>query len=121
MRKAIWAATGAAALVWAGAAVAQTPPAAPAPGPADAKFQALYKAEWDWRMSEFPGERRGSGIAPRLGKVDAAAQAARLAHWQGVRKDLDGIAEADLSPDEAVNYEVYKDQLDTLINQQRFR
>ena len=72
-------------------------------------------------MSEFPGERRGAGIAPRLGKVDAAAQGARLAHWQGVRRDLDGIAEADLSPEEAVNYEVYKDQLETLINQQRFK
>ncbi|MGZ3378452.1 MAG: DUF885 domain-containing protein, partial [Phenylobacterium sp.] len=103
-------------------------PDAPAPaaavkkaGPADAKLQAIYKAEWDWRMNEFPGERRGAGIHPKLGQVDPASQARRLAHWREVRKSLDAIAEKDLSGDEAVNYEVYKNQLDTLINQQRFR
>ena len=99
---------------------APDPAPAPKPGPSDAKFQAIYKAEWDWRMSEFPGERRGAGISPKLAQIDAASQARRLAHWQEVRRSLDGIAEKDLSGDEAVNYEVYKDQLETLINQQKF-
>jgi uncharacterized protein (DUF885 family) len=97
------------------------PATAAKPGPADGKFQAIYKAEWDWRMSEFPGERRGAGISAKLAQVDPASQARRLAHWQEVRRSLDGIAPKDLSGDEAVNYEVYKDQLDTLINQQKFR
>ena len=108
-------------------AVSAAPDARPAgavavkPGPADAKFQAIYKAEWEWRMSEFPGERRGAGIHAKLGQVDPASQARRLAHWQEVKRSVDAIAEKDLSREEAVNYEVYRNQLDTLINQIRFR
>ncbi|HXA39018.1 MAG TPA: DUF885 family protein [Phenylobacterium sp.] len=109
-----------AGLVLAGAAWAQA--AKPAPGPADAKFQAIYKAEWTWRKIEFPGERGdAAAIADRLGKVDAASQARRLAYWQGVLHQLDGIAEKDLSADEAVNYEVYRDQIGTRVAQLRFR
>jgi uncharacterized protein (DUF885 family) len=96
--------------------------ASAAPGDADAKFQALYKAEWAWRKVEFPGTERGEAPLPdHRPRVDAASQARRLAYWQDVRGKLDGIAEADLSPGEAVNYEVYRNQLDTLINQQKFR
>ena len=93
----------------------------PAAGKADARFKALYTGEWAWREVEFPGEARGDApIADHLPKVDPATQARRLAYWQGVRKDLDAIPERDLSPFEAVNYQVYRDQLDTLINQQKF-
>ncbi|HLZ74860.1 DUF885 domain-containing protein [Phenylobacterium sp.] len=98
------------------------PPAAVAkPGPSDARFQAIYKAEWEWRMNEFPGERRGAGIHAKLGQVDPASQARRLAHWREVKASVDAITEKDLSPEEAVNYEVYRNQLDTLINQIKFK
>ena len=97
-------------------------PVAAKPGDADARFQATYKAEWAWREAEFPGTERGEAPLPdRHASVDAASQMRRLDHWRDVRAQLDGIAEADLSPDEAVNYEVYTDQLNTLINQQKFR
>lgn len=96
--------------------------AKPAPGPADARFQAIYKAEWAWRKSEFPGERGDAAAIPdRLGRVDATTQARRLEHWTDVLKQLDSVAEKDLSPDEAVNYEVYKDQIATRVAQQHFR
>jgi uncharacterized protein (DUF885 family) len=111
----------AAAVVAGAAAAAPEAPAAAKAGPADAKLQAIYKAEWEWRMNEFPGERRGAGIHPKLAQVDPASQARRLAHWQEVRKTVEAIPEKDLSPAEAVNDEVYKNQLDTLINQQKFR
>ncbi len=92
-----------------------------APTAADARFKALYEREWAWRMKEFPGEEREDAIPDRLPRVDAAAQAARLAYWRAVRHDLDGIREADLSPAAAVDYEVYRNQIDTLIAQQQFR
>ena len=93
-----------------------------APGPADARLQALYRKEWAWREAEFPGRDRGDApIADRLPAVDAASEALRLAYWQDVRRQLDAISERDLSPTEAVNYEVYRDQIDTLISQQKFR
>jgi len=109
-----------AGLVAASGAWAQGPK--PAPGPADARFQAIYKAEWTWRKTEFPGERGDNAAIPdKLGQVDAASQTRRLAHWTDVLRQLDGVAEKDLSPDEAVNYEVYKDQISTCVAQQHFR
>jgi uncharacterized protein (DUF885 family) len=102
--------------------IAVAAPAVAAPGPADAKFMALYEKEWSWRQDELA---RSDGpeddtLAPRLPKVDAASQAKRLAYWQDVRKQLDAISEKDLSPEQVVNYRVYRDQVDVLINQQRF-
>src|SRR4051812_27033153 len=95
-------------------------PALAQPGAADAKFQALYKREWAWRKVEFPErEREGSRLPDHFPLVDPANQARRLAYWQAVRKELAAIPEASLSPAEAVNYEVYADQIDTLIAQQK--
>jgi uncharacterized protein (DUF885 family) len=105
-----------------GFAAPAKPMAAVAPSGADAWFKALYEAEWAWRETEFPGSGRGEApIADHLPKVDASAQAARLAYWREVRAKLDAIPEAGLSAGERVNYEVYRDQIDTLINQQKFR
>jgi uncharacterized protein (DUF885 family) len=104
------------------ALLAAEPAMAQPPGAADAQFQALYKKEWAWRKVEFPGrDREGARLPDHFALVDPATQAKRLAYWQDIRKELDGIPEAGLSAQEAVNYEVYRDQLDTLINQQKFR
>ena len=109
-------------LATAAPAFAQAPPPPTAVTAADARFEALYKREWAWRENEFPGKDRADApIADRLPRVDAATQARRLAYWQDVRRALDGIAEKSLSPEQQVNYEVYKDQLDTLISQQKFK
>ncbi len=125
MRKRLLAGLTLAGLVLAaGAPVQAAPVAKPAAahaGKADAQFRALYRKEWAWREAEFPGETRSDGpVAARFPKVDAAAQARRLAYWQQVRQRLDAIPERDLSRDEAVNYQVYRDQIDTLIAQQKF-
>jgi uncharacterized protein (DUF885 family) len=113
--------------IWTGAvlglALMLAAPAAAAPTKsADAKFQALYKREWAWRKVEFPGrDREGARLPDHFALVDPASQARRLAYWRDVRAKLDAIPESRLSAAEAVNYEVYRDQLDTLIAQQRFR
>lgn len=98
--------------------------AAPAlAAPADARFKTIYETEWAWRQDELA---RSDGpeddtLAPRLPRVDAASQARRLAYWQDVRQRLDAISPTDLSPAQRVNYQVYRDQIDVLVNQQRFR
>src|SRR5437016_4121096 len=113
--------------IWTAAVLALTlvaaAPAVAAPSKAaDAKFRALYKREWAWRKIEFPGrEREGARLPDHFALVDPASQARRLAYWRDVRTKLDAIPETRLSAAEAVNYEVYKDQLDTLISQQKFR
>jgi uncharacterized protein (DUF885 family) len=99
-----------------------TPAMAAPANAADGKFQALYKREWAWRKIEFPGrDREGARLPDHFALVDRASEARRLAYWQEVRKALAAIPEASLSTQEAVNYEVYADQLDTLIAQQKFR
>jgi uncharacterized protein (DUF885 family) len=95
---------------------------AKAEGVADARFKALYSREWAWRMNEFPERERGDAPVPdRLPKMGAADQARRLAYWQDVRQALAAIPERDLTAENQVNYEVYRDQIDVLISQQKFR
>jgi uncharacterized protein (DUF885 family) len=95
--------------------------AAPVPT-ADARLQALYNREWQWRMAQLPdSEDATRPIADHLPHVNAASQQARLDYWQQVWRELAGIARASLSGAEQVNYDVYRAQLAVLIADQRFR
>jgi uncharacterized protein (DUF885 family) len=98
--------------------------AAPAPGSADAKFDAIYTAEWKWRQEQFPGgddEAAGSVMPDHLPRVDAAAQGARLKYWDDVLKQLDAIPVDKLSSANLINFEVYKPQIADLAADVRFR
>lgn len=90
---------------------------------ANARFKALYTGDWAWRVQQLivprhPGRREVDAHLPR---VDAAAQARRLAHWQGVMDGLKTIPYDRLSARQQVNYDVFHDQIQVLINRQRFR
>ena len=91
---------------------------------ADARFKALYTREWTWREEQFAGEDDEDSRKPlvdHMPKIDAATQTARLEYWTAVMKELDAIPEAQLSAENQINYEVYKPQIQTLINDQHFR
>jgi uncharacterized protein (DUF885 family) len=91
---------------------------------ANARFQALYTKEWAWRDAQFPdleGDDPHKPLSDHLPKVDPASQEARLAYWQVVIQALDGIPLATLSPENQVNYGVYRPQIESLIESQRFR
>jgi uncharacterized protein (DUF885 family) len=91
-------------------------------GGADAGFKAIYSAEWQWRVAQHIEDDDDSGaIGADLPHVDAASQVARLAYWQNVQKQLDGVRPADLSAPERVNYAVYRAQIAALADAQRFR
>ena len=45
----------------------------------------------------------------------------RTAYWQQVLKELDAIPMAQLSAEDQVNAQVYRQQLDVLLDQQHFR
>ena len=101
--------------------------AADAPKPAtaaDAQFKALYTREWTWREAEFgridddEGEGKHNDHLPH---VDAASQARRLSYWDDVLKSLAAIDPNTLSPEEKINYLVYKDQIFDLAAEQRFK
>jgi uncharacterized protein (DUF885 family) len=92
---------------------------------ADARFKAIYEAEWAWREKEFGrideagGEGEG-GMPDHLPRIDPAAQQARLDRWNDTLKQLAAIRLEDLSPDEQVNYQVYRTQVENLAASQRF-
>jgi uncharacterized protein (DUF885 family) len=89
---------------------------------ADARFQALYSAEWKWREEQFADDEDSQKpISSHLPKVDAAAQEARLKYWEDLLSKLDSIPRAQLSPQEQINYDVYRPQIQVLIANQRFR
>lgn len=91
---------------------------------ADQRFESLYKTEWTWRQQQFPGldtEDRESGDKDdRLPAVDPKTQTARLAYWDDVLKKLAAIQPKDLSPDNQINYAVYKPQVENLAAGLRF-
>jgi uncharacterized protein (DUF885 family) len=105
------------------AAAIAAPVATKAAAKADARFQAIYKAEWQWRVKQRLAwdEDEPRDVRDALPKVDARTQAARLAMWEGVLRQLDGIRPADLSRDEKINYAVYRAQIAAFVEAQRFR
>jgi uncharacterized protein (DUF885 family) len=95
------------------------------PDSADARFEALYKAEWGWRLEQFPGlddeETQAGKYDDRLPTVTAAAQQKRLEYWKDVLQQLATIAPSELSSENRINYAVYKPQVENLAAGIRFR
>ncbi len=89
----------------------------------DLRLRAIYNAEDAWRKAQRGAEDPDNPhrIPAQLPFVDAAKQQADLQHWQTVLHQVDALHPALLSPDERVNYQVFRAQIVTLIDQQTFR
>lgn len=88
------------------------------------RFGDLYASEWHWRQRQFAGADDEDGPAQASGhlpKVDAATQAMREAYWAHVLDTLDAIPRGQLSGDDQVNYDVYRQQIQVLLSDQRFK
>ncbi len=120
------------ALALPAAAAFAAPPAAPTAAPAslatehaaDAQFRAIYEKEWTWRQDgggEASEDGDGPANATRMPDVGAAAQQARLKVWDAVLAQLDRIDPATLSPDNQINYAIYRDQVFNLAADVRLR
>ena len=89
---------------------------------ADERFRAIYEAEWRWRKEQFPGgEDDQKPLADHLPRVDPVSQQERRAYWEETLGKVNALARAALSPAEQVNYDIYRLQLEGLIDSQRFR
>ena len=103
------------------AVIAYTAFGAPAQNP-DAQLRAIYTEEWKWRLEQFPGlEGPAKPVPDRLAKVDPATQDARLHYWEDVLHKLDAIPRAKLSPEEQINYDVYRSEIENFVANQKFR
>jgi uncharacterized protein (DUF885 family) len=95
-----------------------------AAGAADQQLRALYEREWEWQQAQDAQLRDGPGTwvdGDHLPDVDAPTQTMRLAHWESVREELDGIDAEALSADARINAEVFRQILDTRISRGRYR
>ncbi|HEX4165316.1 MAG TPA: DUF885 family protein [Bryobacteraceae bacterium] len=92
----------------------------------DARFKAIYTREWAWRQAQRGEEDEDSAsgrreVNARLPKVDLATEQARLNYWTDVMTQLGTIRRAALSPAEQINFDVYREQIEVLVNGQKFR
>jgi uncharacterized protein (DUF885 family) len=89
---------------------------------ADARFRAVYEAEWNWRREQLAAEEDSTApVADRLPKVDPASQEARRVYWEATLAKVKALDRASLSAEAQVNYDIYRAQLQVLIDGQRFR
>jgi uncharacterized protein (DUF885 family) len=90
---------------------------------ANAQFKAIYSAEWTWRMGKadisISGEAQAN--AGRLDDVSTASQQQRLAYWQNVLRQLDGVDVSQLSADNQINYAIYRAQIANFVAGQQFK
>jgi uncharacterized protein (DUF885 family) len=90
--------------------------------PADDRFDAISAKEWAWRQQSFQSEESNKGGIPKhLPDESLPNQQKRLATWTETLKALDAIRPADLSPEKQEDYGVYRAQIETLLDAQRFR
>ena len=88
----------------------------------DERLRAIYTEEWKWRLEQFPGlEGVAKPVPDRLPKVDAATQEVRLRYWQDVLHKLGDIPRSRLSPEEQINYDVYRPEIENFVADQKFR
>lgn len=92
-------------------------------GDAGTRLRKLYTDEWAWRTGEFGPMtmRPAHEVVGFLPQVDEASQEARRQRWEETLAALEQIPRSDLDPSEQVDYDVYAQQLRTLIDNQQFR
>ena len=97
-------------------------PASAVAASADARFAAIYTAEWAWRTGQAGISTSGESQPNngRLDNVDAASQQQRLDYWRKVMTQLDAIDAGRLTPENRVNYAVYREQIRNFIADQQF-
>lgn len=87
----------------------------------DARFRAISEREYSWAQTDSGGGEDDERIAPHLQDVRPAAQARRLEYLRQVMREIDAIKPASLSRATAVDYAVYRFDLETRIAALAFR
>jgi uncharacterized protein (DUF885 family) len=83
---------------------------------ADERLRAIYTEEWKWRLDQFPRLEGVTKPMPnRLPKIDPARQEMRLRYWQDVLHKLDDVPRAQLSPEEQINCDVYRPEIENFV------
>lgn len=81
----------------------------------------IIDAEWSWREAEFGSLSQRASVVDFLPDVSEQAQLRRRQMWEKTLGELDALRTADLSADEKIDFDVYHQQLTTLVEAQRHR
>lgn len=87
----------------------------------DAGFDRIWQQEYAWRVAEHVADEDPDAMSAHLPDVSAAAQERRAMYWRGVMARLDRIDVKRLSPQTAVNYQVYRAQIADFLDDAKFR
>ena len=77
-------------------------------------FRALYKKEWDFRVSEFPSLERddaNKANAHRIAHVSEKDQLRRYEFWNQIKLELAAISCENLEREECINYRMFGRQI----------
>ncbi len=91
---------------------------------ADRQLKTLYEQEYSWHQQQLGKRLDETGKwldGPDLPQVDALTRQARLDYWESIRSALEDIPNDALSDDEQINAAVFRQILDTRINDHRYR
>ena len=92
-----------------------------AASPAAEDFHRVWSDEWAWREAQFPDdEDPDRPLTTYLPQAGPAAEAVRLAKWREVKAALGRVNRAALSPDDQINFDIYRGQIDALEAAQAF-
>jgi uncharacterized protein (DUF885 family) len=103
-------------------------PASPFPAGPPSKqglqLKEIHKADTTWREAQRGAQppRAMGRIQPTLLRsVDLDTQQKTLEHFQGVKAQLDKFSPAEMSESERMNLEIYRYQVDVLLDGQKFK
>ncbi|MCQ9389735.1 DUF885 domain-containing protein [Brevibacterium sp. 50QC2O2] len=81
----------------------------------------IIESEWNWRGGEFGSSGWKSGVRDSLPDVSVTAQDRRTRKWEDTLTQLDTVDVPGLSAEELVDYQVYRNQVQTLLEAQQYR
>ncbi|MDH4018968.1 MAG: DUF885 domain-containing protein [Xanthomonadales bacterium] len=77
-------------------------------------FHALYKKEWEFRVTEFPNLARRNGSKENAGQITHVSekdQLRRYEYWKQIRLELAAISCDKLEREECINYRMFERQI----------
>src|SRR5262245_30680336 len=99
------------------------PPAAQGPDGADRAFRALLDADWEWRLKEYPVLATAVGDARYdhlWGDVSRAAHDRRAAYLKNLRRRVEAIDAARLSPAARLDHDLFLYEVGLAVDGLRF-
>lgn len=81
----------------------------------------IIDAEWTWREAEFGTLSHRASVVDFLPDASEKAQLRRQQMWEKTLGELDALTLDDLTAEEKVDFDVYHQQLTTLVEAQRHR